>query len=178
MMNVLEELEQEEQIESLQYLVHKLPEFVSAIRVMEDKLTFLVDSLNDQKSLRLLVEETEEKVDNLNIHKEHLDAMVELVQMLPRFLPAIKKVEDMTLFIESVVGDEKTVNTLIEGFNDIVPVKEGAEIIEETNQHFEENEDTSTVSVFGLMRMIKDPTVQTGIKYAQSLLTVINQRKS
>ncbi len=54
-------------------------------------------------------------------------------------------------------------------------LKKGAEIIEETNEHFKANEDMAPVSVFGLLRLLKDPAIQHGLKYLQSFLYVMNK---
>lgn len=176
--DVLMKLEKEEHVKSLHYLVDKLPEFVSAVKVMEKNVNFLVEALSDQKSLSMLVNDMEEKIGQLHIHEEHFEAITEMMQMLPRLVPMMKKVEDLALFAQDVLGDERTFDSIIEGVNEVVPLKKGAEIIKETNTHFKENKDMSPVSLFGLLRLLKDPAVQHGLKYIQSLLYVINNRSN
>ncbi|TXL65034.1 DUF1641 domain-containing protein [Cerasibacillus terrae] len=173
--NVLKELENEEKAQSLHYLVDKLPEFVSSVKVVEDKLNFIVDALSDQKSLQMIAEDTERKIEQLHIHQEHVDAMLELVHTLPSLVPVVKKMENLMLFAEDVWGDEKTFDAIVKGVNDVIPIKKGAEIIEETNEHFKANEDMAPVSVFGLLRLLKDPAIQHGLKYLQSFLYVMNK---
>ena len=174
--NVLKGLEKEEQIESIQYLVEKLPSFVSSVKVIEDKLDFVVEALTDSKSLSMVFEETERKIAQLRLSEEHFDAMLELVHTLPKLVPVIKQIENIMDFAKDVWGDERTFEAIVEGVNDVVPVKKGAEIIEETNEHFKANEDMAPISLFGLLRMLKDPTIQHGLKYLQSFLYVVNKR--
>lgn len=174
--NVLKGLEKEEQIESIQYLVEKLPSFVSSVKVIEDKLDFVVEALTDSKSLSMVFEDTERKIAQLRLSEEHFDAMLELVHTLPKLVPVIKQIENIMDFAKDVWGDERTFEAIVEGVNDVVPVKKGAEIIEETNEHFKANEDMASISLFGLLRMLKDPTIQHGLKYLQSFLYVVNKR--
>lgn len=174
--NVLKELEKEEQVESLQYLVKKLPEFVSSVKVLEDKLNFVVEALSDQQSLSMVVADTEQKIEQLRINEEHFEAMLELVHTLPKLVPVVKQMENIMDFAKDVWGDERTFEAIVAGVNDVIPIKKGAELIEETNEHFKANEDMAPVSLFGLLRMLKDPTIQHGLKYLQSFLYVVNKR--
>ena len=175
--NILKSLEQEKQVESLAYLVEKLPGLVDTMKVVEDKADFLIDALTDQKSLSLIAAETENKINDLQIDETHFDAILKMTHMLPRLVPMMEQMDNIAAFLEDVATDEKTVSMLIDGVNDVVPIKEGAEILDEANAHFKENAAQPDISIFGLMKMLKDPVVQDGLKYTQSLLHVINKRK-
>ncbi len=175
--NILKSLEQKEQVESLAYLVEKLPDLVDKMKIVEDKADFLVSSLTDQQSLSVLAEETENKIKDLQIDETHFDAILKMTHMLPRLVPMMEQMDNIAAFVEDVASDEKTIAMLIDGVNDIVPIKEGTEILEETNSHFKANNNQSDISVFGLMKMLKDPVVQDGLKYTKSLLHVINKHR-
>ncbi|MGE8203298.1 hypothetical protein ACQKP0_01860 [Heyndrickxia sp. NPDC080065] len=173
---VLQELEKSEQIESLSYLVKKLPEFTAAIQSIEDKLSFVTNTLNDKQALNSLVNEAEEKVERLHLNKDHLEAMVTLVQFLPKLVPLTNKMEEFTIFITNILGDSKSVDYLIRGIDDVMPIQKGIEIMKETNKRYQENKDTSNISILRLYRLLKDPTIQKGFKYFESLLEVINMK--
>lgn len=173
--NMLEKIEQDEQAESLEYLIDKLPELATSVQMIEEKVSFAVAALSDQQSLRSTVNDIEKKVERLRINEEHLNAMIELVHMLPRFVPVIDQLDRLMSFAQDVIEDERTTQSLIDGINDVVPIQQGTEIIEKTNEHFQHNKDTAPISIFGLMRMLKDPTVQHSLKYMQSLLHVVGE---
>lgn len=175
--DVLKGLEQDKQVESLAYLVEKLPDLVDTMKVVEDKADFLISSLTDQQSLSVIAKDTEKKINDLQIDETHFDAILKMTHMLPRLVPMMEQMDNIVAFLEDVATDEKTVSMLIDGINDIVPIKESTEILEETNEHFKANSDQSDISIFGLMKMLKDPVVQDGLKYTQSLLHVINKRR-
>lgn len=175
--DVLKGLEQDKQIESLAYLVEKLPDLVDTMKVVEDKADFLISSLSDQQSLSVLAEDTEKKINDLQIDETHFDAILKMTHMLPRLVPMMEQMDNIVAFLEDVATDEKTVSMLIDGMNDIVPIKESTEILEETNKHFKANSNQSDISIFGLMKMLKDPVIQDGLKYTQSLLHVVNKHR-
>lgn len=176
--SVVQQLAKEEQRESLQYLIEKLPEMTSALKSVEGMLSFVVASLGDQQSLGRIADDVEEKVERLHLTKDHLDAMLTLVHKLPNLVPVINKVEEFGLFVTDVLQDEKSVQYLIDQFGKTIPVQKGMEIVEETNEKFKEREGGPNISLFGMMRLLKDPTVQKGLKYVDSLLTVINEKNT
>lgn len=173
---VLQELEKSEQMESLFYLVKKLPEFTAAIQSMEDKLSFVTNTLNDKHALNSLVNDAEEKVESLHLNKDHLEAMVTLIQFLPKLVPLINKLEELTLFVTNTLGDSKSVDYLIRGIDDVIPIQKGIEIMKETNNRYRENKDTGQISILRMYRLLKDPSIQKGFKYFETLLEVINKK--
>lgn len=170
-------LEEKEQLESLNYLVDRLPKIADSMRVIEDKTDFLISTLTDTQSLSVIADEAESKVKNLEINEEHFEALLTLTKLLPRLAPMVEQVDNIAAFLEDVASDEKTVTMLIDGLNDLVPVKESIEVLDEAKLHFEETKDSSDISIFGLMKMLKDPVVQDGLKFTQSLLYAINKRR-
>lgn len=179
---VIAKLENEEQMASLQYLVEKLPTFVASMQVVEDKMAFVMSSLQDERSLRVMADEAEAKIDSLHINETHMNAMMDLVQLLPRLAPVVQQLDNVMSFAESVWGDKRTVDQLIttatETVNQYVPIEKGQEIIEETQEEFARTKDSAPISVFGLMKMIKDPVVQDGLKYMQAFLTVVGKKRA
>lgn len=174
--HLLRELENEEQIESLYYLVNRLPEFTSAIRSMEDKLAFVASVMEDKQSLRTISQEMEEKVEKLHLNKEHFDAMLQMVHLLPRLVPMMQKLDEVTTFINDVVTDKDSMEYAISSLNDIVPIEKGIEVIKETNEQFKADKSTPNVSLLGMYRLLKDPMVQNGFKYIETLLDVIRKK--
>lgn len=176
--SILETLAQDEQAESLQYLVEKLPELASSVQMIEDKMDFATAALNDHHSLRSTVNEIENKIEQLRFNEEHFNAIIDMMHLLPKFVPMMEQADRLMDFAQNVMEDEKTTQSFIDGINEVVPLKKGAEILEKTTEHFQQNEDTTPISIFGLMRMLKDPTVQHSLKYMQSLLYVVGKEST
>src|SRR5690625_1358773 len=98
--------------------------------------------------------------------------------LLLQFAPMMDQADRLMDFAQNVMEDEKTTQSFIDGINEVVPIKKGAEILEKTTEHFQENEDTMPISIIGLMRMLKDPTVQHSLKYMQSILYVVGKEST
>lgn len=173
---VLQQLENEEQLESLHYLALKLPEFTASIRAMEDKLAFIGSVLDDKESLRALGEEVEEKVERLHLNQEHFDAMIQMVHLLPRLVPMMQKLDEVATFASDVLADKESMEYAMSSLNDIVPIEKGIDILKETNQQFKKDQRTPNMSVFGMYRLLKDPMIQNGFKYIETLLDVIKKK--
>ncbi|MED0716582.1 hypothetical protein P4S80_09860 [Aeribacillus composti] len=173
---VLQELEKPEQIESMHYLVKKLPELTAAIQSVEEKIEFISYTLHDKKSLTNLVNQVEEKVESLHLTKEHLETIITMMQMLPRLVQLLGKAEELLLFVQNVITDSQSVEYALKCFKDIVPMEKGLHIIKETNERFKNEKDTSHVSLLRMYRLLKNPAVQNGFKYLEALLEVINKQ--
>src|SRR5690625_7928645 len=84
--SILETLAQDEQAESLQYLVEKLPELASSVQMIEDKVDFATAALNDHHSLRSTVNEIENKIDKLRFNEEHFNEMIDMMHLFSKFV--------------------------------------------------------------------------------------------
>lgn len=179
--SVVKTLEQEEQLQSLQYIADQLPQITNFIQTVEGQLSFITSSLQDVQSIGVIVDDMEKKVEQLHINKAHIDAILELTHLLPRLVPMMEQVDKIASFAESVFSDERTVDQLIttttETAYELLPIKDSKEIMDETKATFEQRKNQSDISIFGLMKMLKEPVVQDGLKYADALITVLNKRR-
>lgn len=175
--HILESFERPEQLESLHYLVQKLPEFTQTIQAVEEKMAFVESVLNDKQSLESISNEVEQKVNSLHLGPEHLEAVLEVAQLLPQIVPMVKKVEEVSTFMTDLVSDTSSVEYLLDGINDVVPIQKGIDIIQETNERFKEDERKPNMSILQMYRLLKDPTVQKGFKYVETLLGVVGEKE-
>lgn len=174
--HIIETLEKPEQLESLHYLVEKLPEFTETVQSVEDKLDFVLSVLNDKQSLQSMSNETEQKVSQLHLGQEHLEAIVEMAQMLPKIVPLVKKAEEVSAFASDFLTDTDSVEYALKGMNDIVPIQKGIDIVQKTNERYQEDETTPNVSLLQMYRLLKDPVVQKGFKYVEIMLDVVKEK--
>ncbi|WP_066383280.1 hypothetical protein [Neobacillus mesonae] len=174
---VLREMEKPEQIESLHFLVNKLPELTSAIQFVEEKVKFIQYTISDQQSVEGIIGQVEQKIENLHLTKEHLEAMVLMVQALPRLVQYLEKAEDMFLFLQNVVTDSESIEYALKGVKEVPPVEKTLNVLKETNERFQVQQDSSPVSMLRMYRLLKHPTIQSGLKYVETLLDVIHKQK-
>lgn len=174
--DILQNLEKQEQLNSLHYLVQKLPEFVSVVQAMEAQLSFVQSVLTDKKSLSNMAEECENRWDSLHITKEHAESLIKVTQLLPRVVPLLEKLEETISFVQSVWQDKKSVDYLLNSVKDVVPVQRGLEILKETNERFTDEKDTN-INILKMYRLLKDPIIQKGFRYIETLLDVVQAKK-
>lgn len=173
---VLEQLEQQEQLESLHYLVQRLPELVAVIQSLENQMAFVASVAQDRESLQRIVNEAERKLEQLSITKEHIESLITIVQMLPTITRLLQKIEDVVMFIENVVTDSDSIAYTWKGINDLLPIEKGITILKETNERFQQGKQDSHFSLLRMYRLLKNPLVQQGIKYIETLLEVANKK--
>lgn len=176
MERIIQELEKQEQLNSLHYLVQKLPDFVNAIQAMEGKLSFIQSVLEDKISTQNIVEDFENRWNSLHITSEHADSLIKMVQILPRLVPLLEKMEEMILFAQNVWQDKQSVEYLTNSLKDVVPVGKGIDILQETNERFALQRDEN-INILRMYRLLKDPLIQKGFRYIETLLDVIKSKK-
>lgn len=175
--NILSALEREEQLDSLHYLVEKLPEFTQKIRSVEDKVDFIESVINDKQSMESLGDEVDQKINSLRLGQEHFDAMLEMAHLLPKLVPMVKKAEEVSTFVTDVMTDTASVEYALKGLNDVVPIQKGMDIMNETNERFQADESKPNVSILQMYRLLKDPVVQKGFKYVETFLDVVKEKE-
>ncbi|MGM9988083.1 MAG: hypothetical protein ACI35O_12770 [Bacillaceae bacterium] len=173
---LLDNLEQEEQVESLNYLVNKLPEFTKALQSLEEPLLFATSILQDKTTMSNAVRNVEEKWEQLHIGPEHMEALVSMLHMLPRIMPMLQKIEETALFVQEVLQDKQSIGYLMKGVEELPPVSVGIDVVKETNKRFSTQQEFANVSVFRLLKLLKDPTVKKGFHYLEVLLQVVNEK--
>ncbi|MDM8102263.1 MULTISPECIES: hypothetical protein [Oceanobacillus] len=175
--DVIQELEKKEQVDALYYLVQKLPDFVSRVQKLDDKLDFIENVIEDKQSLSTISNEIEEKIENLHINQEHLTSLLELMHLLPKLVPLLKKADEVSQFVNDFLNDTASVEYALKGINDIIPLDKAVKVIKETNEQYKQNDNTANFSLYGMYRLLKDPTIQKGFRYLESFLEVADKEK-
>src|SRR5690625_2108737 len=94
-------------------------------------------------------------------------------------LQHIQLIETTNVFIQDLLGDEQSmeqVNTSISQLPFVQKGVEALEIAKEVNERVA-NEPEEKVSIFTMMKWLKDPTVQRGLHVAKTALTVLGERR-
>lgn len=174
---MLQLIENDEQQEALRYFIEKLPQLKQTMESLEEKVAFVQHVLNDKQSLEAMFTEWEEKATPFRLTSEHLEALATLVQLLPTLVQWLQKAEEFISFVTSVINDRESMAYAIQGAKDIVPIEKGLTILKETNERFQRERDSSTVSLLRMYRLLKHPLIQDGVKYIETLLDVASKHK-
>ena len=122
---------------------------------------------------------TKDLVDQL-LKPEVQQSLTTLVDNLPKLTEMITKMTAAYDVVQSLATDKVFVDDIKAGFTGVVgpvigQVKNAAATAIEAGDRAKR--DTSSVSVFGLLKMLKDPNVQQALKFSQAYLDVLNEQK-
>ncbi|GGA32917.1 DUF1641 domain-containing protein [Paenibacillus physcomitrellae] len=122
---------------------------------------------------------TKDLVDQL-LKPEVQQSLTTLVDNLPKLTEMVNTLTQAYDVMQSLATDKVFVEDIKAGFTGVVgPVvgmaKNAAATAIEANDRAKK--DNSTVSVFGLLKMLKDPNIQKALKFAQAYLDVTNEKK-
>lgn len=168
------ELEQPEVQESLTYLIRKLPEIQQSVESIDNLVTFGQSVLQDKQTIGSF----ESRLSTYPIDAEAIEAGIQLIGKLPMLLQHVQLIEQATVFIQDVLGDERSMEQVNASIQDFPLVKEGKEALEIAQEikNRAEIEPQENISIFALMKWLKDPTVQQGLHVAKTALTVLGER--
>ncbi|WLR51706.1 hypothetical protein LC040_02025 [Bacillus tianshenii] len=171
----IELLEKDEIRQSLQILLEKLPQFVDAILSVEQLLEVATVVLKDKQTTEQYIQ----KLEGLNINVDTIEALLQLIEKLPVLMKWLSKAEEVGTFAEAVVKDEQSLASLKNSVEELInPAKgkaqEGVSLLTEVKQRAESSQ--GQISIFTIMRWLKDPTVQKTLSYVQAFLEVSAKR--
>jgi uncharacterized protein YjgD (DUF1641 family) len=176
---LLNELSSPQVQEALVALIHKLPQIKEAVDKAEQGIAAVTHLPMGLESLNYLAERADQ-VSKLALNKENLEALGVIIDKLPTIAKTMALLDRITPFLE-FVGNEEFVLALSEVFGVVTaPVKErvqdGISMVKEAKERAARND--TNLSIFGLLKMLKDPAVQNGIKFSQALMDVVAERKT
>lgn len=122
---------------------------------------------------------TKDLVDQL-LKPEVQQSLSSLVENLPKLTEMVNTLTQAYDTMQGLAKDQVFVNDIKAGFSGVVgPVvakaKHAAAAAMEAGERAKS--DTNTVSMFGVLKMLKDPNVQKALKFSQAYLDVLNEKK-
>ncbi|MWC29415.1 DUF1641 domain-containing protein [Paenibacillus sp. MMS18-CY102] len=125
----------------------------------------------EAKSLDVLDQLTKPEIQqSLTVLVENLPKLAEMVTMLTKAYD----------FAYGVATDKVLINDFAQGIGEFVkPVQEKAKGIAAAAIEAGDRAqaDTSTIGLFGMLKMLKDPEVQRTLRFAQAFLNVLGEQK-
>ncbi|WP_100401422.1 DUF1641 domain-containing protein [Bacillus sp. FJAT-42315] len=172
----VDELDKLEVQASLQKLIEKLPTLTEKLEQVDNILSFGQAAMEDQHTM----EKVKMKLDYTNVDIDTLEAGLRLLEKLPLLLQLTEKLETVVHFMEQVLGDQKSIEYLqksAEGYLEPIQekVEQGKTLWEEVQMKAEAN--TQHISVFTILKWMKDPSVQRGLSYVQALIDTLPKKQ-
>lgn len=176
----VDELADPEVQEALATLIRKLPKIKDAVLAAEQGLELATSILQDKDSLNGLFGRLEEQCSAYHVDKESIQALFALLEKMPKLLKYVNAIEQVADFVEDIGKDKQSQQYLLKGVKEYITpvtakVESGVAVFHEAKERAEHNHEA--VSLFSLLRMLKDPTVQKTLRFTQSLLEVLAEKQ-
>lgn len=161
--------------------LEKLPSIMEQYAQVEQTLEFVKNFANDKESVQNVLSGLKSDLPDVSINRDTLNAMMVLVDKLPKLVETITALEPMVEFVQAILSDRDSLQNLVKGAEDLIRptqqrVQEGLSIMEEAKSRAAT--DRTQVGIFSLLKLLKDPNVQYGIHFMQAVIAVIGERKS
>lgn len=172
---LMEVLEKPEIRHSLQQLLEKLPEIQETIESVGEVMEFGKSVLKDEKTIGRY----EDLVSTYNISLDTLSAIVQIIEKMPKLVHILQQLEDVTDFITAVLQDKQTTTYAINNAKEYIdPLiengKKGMGFIKIVQQRAEEK--PQNLTVFSMIKWMKDPSVQRLLNYVQATLDILKEK--
>lgn len=121
-----------------------------------------------------------EDVLDLLMKPEVQQSLTVLVENMPKLAEMVTLMTKAYDFVQSVSTDRVLIDDLKEGMDEIVkPITDKAKSLASAAIEASDRSqaESSTIGLFGLLKMLKDPQVQQSLRYAQAFLEVLGERR-
>jgi uncharacterized protein YjgD (DUF1641 family) len=172
------ELSNPEVQEALLLLIQKLPVIKEAVVKAEQGVELATGFVSDSRSIDDLAKGVNQ-LSAIAMNTENLEALTTILDKLPRIAQTIAMLDRVMPLVETYAKPE-FIQTLVETAGVLAtPVTEkyqnGASIVKEAKERAEQN--NTQISIFGVLKMLKDPAVQKGLKFSQALLEILSEKQ-
>ena len=174
-LNIL--LSDQQTVESLTYLVSKLPEYTARMKQMEEPLLFIEEVLKDQEWLEQITDEAEQAIQSLKLTKESVSSLVRIIEILPIITPYLDKGIELAEFGRNTLKDPTSFQSITSDIHPYIEtVQKCGGILQETNRRVHMQE-TEKLSLFKVLALLKIPAVKRGFQYMKTFLQVLSEKK-
>jgi uncharacterized protein YjgD (DUF1641 family) len=173
---IQQQLQQSETQEAIVNLLVNLPTYLKNMETLSEWIDFGKAVLHDKQSLA----NYDELIRSYNLNMETVEALVSLLEKLPRLNELIEKLDDILRFGEAVLNDEVSLDYAASSLKSYAePVmekgKRGMQIVKDVQQKAQT--DSEPIKLLTILKWLKEPSVQQGLKYVQATLTTLNKTK-
>jgi uncharacterized protein YjgD (DUF1641 family) len=161
---------------SLVLALEKLPMVMEQYASIERALGFVTAVLKDKESLTNLMGGLKQELPPVTLDRETLVALLTLLDKLPKLVRYVTLLETGADFVESILTDKESMKYLLDDAKEWVEPWESK--VRQTLSHVEvarkrAESDNTPVSVFSLMKLLKEPAAQRGVHFLKAFLEVV-----
>lgn len=175
---LLEELAKPEVMDALVSLIQRLPELNQAVSKMEQGISTVTTAVSDPDVLDQFAEPVNQLA-KMALKQDTLQAISAIMDKLPRIAQSVELLDQISPFVEFISKRETLVSVaeVLELVSDpvICRIQDGMSMVKDAQRRADQ--DSSTISIFGVLKLLKDPAVQDGLKFIQAFLAVWQERK-
>ncbi|WCK52652.1 hypothetical protein PP175_14555 [Aneurinibacillus sp. Ricciae_BoGa-3] len=176
--NIVAELANPEVQEALAGLIQKLPQIKGAVDKAEQGVAVAAAFANDNQSLNSIFEGIS-SISKL-ASKENLEALTTIIDSLPRIASMVTLLDSAAAKLEPILSNKDYLSNVMEAATVIAApvtekVQDSVSMVKEAKERAERND--TTISLFGMLKLLKEPGVQKGLKFTQAMLDVMNEKK-
>lgn len=166
--------------EALVRALEKLPKMMEQYTLLEKNLDFAAAVMNDKASIQYLMDSMEKSLPEMNLNGETLHAIAALINKLPKLAQYVEYADKAIRFGQAVWSDEESVQSLTKGAESLAApivnkMQDVSAILEDAKRRA--SQDPSPIGMFTLLKLMKDPAVQSGLQFLRALLAVIEDRR-
>jgi len=159
-------------------VIERLAEWDEALGNLPTAIAFGRELVQDRESMRYLMESASEEIP-LRVDRDTLAALAELLNALPTLVELMRPLLQFAEFAKAVLEDRASVEylfaSLTSEFESMQRMIEEARIIAREAGRIAA-EDRTPVTVWSLLRLLKEPVVQKGLRYAKAFVQVAQER--
>ena len=172
---LLAELEKQETQEVLVSLLQKLPELERNLESAANLIDFGKSVLEDEKTVNTY----DSIVRTYSINGETLEALVQLLEKLPKLVQLVEQLENIIDFVTDILQDDASLDYVTKNVEEYAaPLLEkkiqGQALWAEIQEKVKEQD--KPIKLTTILKWLKDPNVQTGLKYINATLQVLNNK--
>lgn len=159
--------------------LEKLPGIMEKYEAFDRLLTFANAVVKDQESMDYLLEGLKADLPPMHLGRETLESAVVFIDKLPKIAKYMTAMERLLDTAESIFSDEQSLDNLFDGARELMApwqdkLHDGVSLVQEARKRA--SDDKTPVTLFALMKWIKDPSVQRGLHFLKAFLSLLGER--
>ncbi len=171
---IQKQLQQPETQEAIVKLLVNLPAYQKNLETLGEWIDFGKAVLQDKHALN----KYDELIRSYNLDLETVEALISLLEKLPRLNELVKTLDNFLQFGEAILHDDASLNyaaASLKSYTDPITEKgrRGLDLVKDIQERA--HADSEPIKLFTILKWLKEPSVQQALKYVQATLTTLNK---
>lgn len=159
-------------------VIERLAEWDEALGDVSTAIAFGRELVQDRESMRYLMASASDEIP-LRVDRDTIVALAELASALPTLVQLMRPLLQFAEFAKAVLEDRASVDYLLASLaSEFEAVQRMAQEAREISREAGRiaAEDRTPVTVWSLIRLLKEPVVQKGLRYAKAFVQAAQER--